>query len=88
MMFPPRSPRDVHNCPLANYIMIPSSSFAEVETSLINVNKLMRLCSSIHVQDFMQQKIHSMDTSDTSDHGNAYSIYVDEYLPICKYLFP
>ncbi len=25
---------------------------------------------------------------DTSDHGNAYSIDVDEYLPICKYLFP
>ncbi len=25
---------------------------------------------------------------DTSDRGNAYSIDVDEYLPICKYLFP
>ncbi len=51
----PTLARDVHNCPLANYITTPSSNFAEVETSL-NVNKFMRLCSSSHVQDFLQQK--------------------------------
>ena len=37
MRYFPALPRDLHNCPLANYVTTPSSCFAEVESSLINV---------------------------------------------------
>ncbi len=51
MWYFPALPWDVHNCPLANYITTPSSCFAQVESSFINENEFMRLCSSIHGQD-------------------------------------
>lgn len=105
----PALPRAVHNCPLANYITTPLSCFAKVESSFINVNKFMRLCSSIHGQDSLYiftLKSFDPDTvplkwdpvqllhghfvlyQDASYSGDAYSVYVVDHLPICKYLLP